>query len=337
MARGTSNLAAAMTLAALAANALFAATALAGHDKSMAILGDSVATGAVASERVDAQVTSLLTNFFRHGLSDPEGSAGGVNYPENAFSQITATGFGVRPDRVYNMAVNGERVNSIASQFQKLMTVVPTVPNYLLVSFTANDACSEEIFSTPIETFREKYLRSLLEGDNAQAGLRYVVRAAPSDRDTSLFLLASLNFPQVLTNPSILNREVPLHFSTVRCERFRSGLHKDGPRMSYITDKLIQVTCPAVLGTDPNGTDETSTFRRQHLQKIHSAMIAAQAEAIAILQTENKNPRLKLHFVGSPAQIAFDGRHVANDCFHLSNQGQGRLGMTAWEEIFDGL
>ncbi len=326
-----------MLAVALVGLAFAVQPAAAAHGKTVGIIGDSVATGAVSSHNVDARVLSLLINFIRHGgYRDPEASQGGVNYPENAFSQLTATGFGVKPSNIVNVATNGQRVDSIATQFQKLQKIVSTFPDYMFLSFTANDACSEEIFSTSVDAFRAGYLTRLLDGNNGQGGMRYMTRFAPTDRDTSVFLLAPLNFPQVLTNPKILEREVPLHFSTVRCERFRTGNHAEGPRISYLADKLKQM-CPAVLGTNPKSMDDDSIFRRKHLVLIHEAMVQAQEAAIATLRSENKNSRLKLRFISSPSRISFDSRHVANDCFHLSNQGQGVLGLTAWAEIFDGI
>jgi len=318
-----------MTTAALIITATqsIVAPTFAAHEKTVGVLGDSVATGAVSDHGLQARFWSLaktlITNF-------------GTDFPENAFTMWTANGFGVKPENVFNAAVDGKRVDDIAGQTQALLKKTKVLPDYVFLSFTANDACSEEIFDQSIDTFRAKYSKDLIEGANGVAGLRYLVQQAPKDRDTSVYWLASLNFAQVLTNPSILDRKVRLHNSVVRCERFRAGEHNDDGRMTYLADKL-KVMCPAILGTAPFAQDERSRFRRQHLADIHRAMLEEQQRAISILNAENKNPRLKLRYIGSPGQMDFQGHHVANDCFHLSPEGQGILGLTIWNEIFDGL
>lgn len=311
----------------VSASQLFMAPAIAAHEKTVGVLGDSVATGAVSDHGIQARfwsiATTLITNF-------------GTDFPENAFTIVTASGFGVKPENVFNAAVDGKRVDDIAGQTQSLLKKTKVLPDYVFLSFTANDACSEEIFDQSIDTFRAKYSKDLIEGANGVAGLRYLVRQAPKDRDTSIYWLASLNFAQVLTNPSILDRKVRLHNSVVRCERFRAGEHKDNGRLTYLADKL-KMMCPAILGTAPFEQDERSRFRRQHLSDIHRAMLEEQQKAITTLQKENENPRVKLRYIGSPGQMDFQGHHVANDCFHLSPEGQGHLGFTIWREIFDGL
>lgn len=313
--------------ATLTAPQFIASLGLAAHEKTVGVLGDSVATGAVSHHRLQARfwslATTLITNF-------------GTDFPENAFTMVTASGFGVKPENVFNAAVDGKRVDDIAGQTQTLLKMTKVLPDYVFLSFTANDACSEEIFDDSIEAFRAKYSKILLEGANGVAGLRYLIRQAPTDRDTSIYWLASLNFAQVLTNPSILNREVRLHNSVVRCERFRVGKHDDGGRMTYLADKL-KVMCPAILGTAPIAQDERSRFRRQHLADVHRVMLEEQENAIALLKKENANPRVNLRYVASPGKLDFRGHHVANDCFHLSPEGQGHLGITVWNEIFDGL
>lgn len=315
------------TLATIAATLIFASSAIAAHDKTVGVLGDSVATGAVSDHGLQARflslATTLITNF-------------GTDFPENAFTMVTASGFGVKPENVFNAAVDGKRVDDIAGQTQALLKKSKVFPDYIFLSFTANDACSEEIFDESIDAFRAKYSKSLIEGANGVAGLRYLVKQAPKDRDTSIFWLASLNFAQVLTNPSILDRKVRLHNSVVRCERFRAGEHRDDGRMTYLADKL-KVMCPAILGTAPFAQDQRSRFRRQHLADVHRAMLEEQKKAIVLLTMENENPRVQLRYIGSPGEMEFHGHHVANDCFHLSPEGQGLLGLTIWHEIFEGL
>ncbi len=250
--------------------------------KTIGIIGDSVATGAVSDDSIDAQAITLLPNFLKHRLTSPFNFKKDADFPENAFAAVVSSGLGVRSKDVFNVAVNGQRVTSIASQFTELMKKTFSFPDYLLVSYTANDACSENIFSMKVDEFKKEYARQVLEGKDGDGGLRLLARAAPRKRKTSIFLIASLNFPQVLTNESM---------------------------------------------------DATSQFRRTHLKQIHQAMIEAQAEVVQTITQENRNPYLKVRFIESSAHVSFNGTHVANDCFHLSNQGQGTLGLAIWSEI----
>ncbi len=315
--------------------ALFSITTFA-HDKALGIIGDSVATGAVSSEAVKANFDSLIWNGFKNGLFSPYKTQLGVNFQENAFAEYVATGFGVKPENVINVAVNGKRISSIGEQTLEIDELKPGLPDYLLISYTANNACNLGIFTTKVQDFKAEYLRQLIEGREGKGGLKLIAAKASKVRPTSVYLMASLDFTQVLTNPSILAHEVPLHSNTVRCERFRAGQHKDNGKYTYLADKLRQM-CPSILGTDPKAMDSESVQRRSHLKAIHTAQVEAQREAIEIMKANNPNPLVHFEFIAAPAQVEFNGNHVANDCFHLSRQGQGILGLAVWSEIFDRL
>lgn len=300
-------------------------TAVASHEKSLAVLGDSIATGAGASDRVQATYTAFGWNYLVHG----------VNYPENTFSQIIASRLGIKPERVFNLAKNGRRIDSMAWEFGRLSTKTSTMPDYFLISFNGNDACSEEVFRESAEHFRQRYLRTFLDGADGKGGLRSLVRTMPIVRDTTIFVMASLDFMQVLTSDDILSHEVPLHFSTVRCERFRVGWRPEGgPRISYFADNAYRM-CRGILGTHPKSQDVISVFRRKHLTSLHHAMIESQEEAVATVNRENRNSHLKIYFVTGPARLSFQGEHIANDCFHLSQKGQALLGLRIWDEVYD--
>lgn len=316
--------------------ALFAHSAFAAHDKTMGIIGDSVATGAVANESVKANFDSLIWNGLTHGLLSPYKTQLGVNFQENAFAEYVASGFGVKPENVINVAVNGKRISSIGEQTLELEEQKPGLPDYIMVSYTANNACNLGIFTTSVKDFKAEYLKQLIEGRDGQGGLSLIANKASRTRPTSVYLLASLDYTQVLTNPSILEHEVPLHSSTVRCERFRAGQHDDKGKFVYLADKLRQM-CPSILGTDPKAMDQENVSRRAHLKAIHTAQVEAQREAIEIMKSQNPNPLVHFEFIEAPIHVEFNGSHVANDCFHLSRQGQGILGLAVWSEIFDRL
>lgn len=300
------------------------------HDKYVGVIGDSVATGAVSSYTVNATVTSLLYSGVTRGRQ-------AVVFPENSFAMILASQFGVKKENVVNVAANGKRVAAFDEQLAQLIEKLPTrqLPDFLVVSFTANDACNENVFTTPVAEFEKEYERRLLEGRDGKGGLRRLLQIAPKERPTKLIWLAGLNFPQVLSNSEILNHVVPLHFSDVKCTQFRAGAPvSESPALRYIADQLPKM-CPAVLKTNPFSNDAESVSRRSQLNNIYQAMIRAQAHAIAVASSENTNSSLRLFYLASPANLKFTGDHVANDCFHLSAQGQSYLGMSAWEELFE--
>lgn len=304
-----------------------------GSEKTLGIIGDSVATGAVAGG-IDATVTSLFFGFVSRGVNLSGDIDKTVNYPENAFSTVVSTGLGIHPDRIFNVAINGRRVGTIAAQLDVLLKKSGRFPDYLMLSFTANNACHEDIFKQSADEFYQRYYESLWSGKNGDGGMRYLVSRAAGAEKKRIYLLASLNFNEVLVNRSILEHTVPLHFSDVQCYGFREGA-TELPHVHYLAVKLRQM-CPAILNTDPLSQEPDQVRRRQHLKSIHSAMIRAQNDVVVRLQTE-KPQNVSVKFISSPANLAFDARHVANDCFHLSNQGQGYLGMAVWQEVYEDL
>src|SRR5690348_17349329 len=80
------------------------ATLAAGHDKSLGVIGDSVAVGAVSSPGLNASVSSLVWSGLTRGKR-------AVEFPENSFAMILASQFGVKPENVINVGANGKRVS----------------------------------------------------------------------------------------------------------------------------------------------------------------------------------------------------------------------------------
>lgn len=299
------------------------------YGRTLGIIGDSVATGALSDSSINATIPSLIKNAVTRGLKNTDETQWGINFPENSFGYIIGSLLGSRS--IVSAASNGKRIHTIYEQFLKLNSNHQNNPDDFIISYTANDACGMDVFEQSKTEFRSIYKNNLLNGTGEKGGLLKMLAELKGKKERKVIVLAPLNFNQILSNPMILSHEIPsTALRTATCLRFRTGHYTyDSP--GIVAKKLPQL-CKAILTTDPLSNHPDMVYRRNHLNDIYAAMIEAQQDAIAVAQA-NIPSNVKLIYATSPRSLQFEGKHIANDCFHLSAQGQGLLALTAWKEI----
>lgn len=300
------------------------------HGKRLILIGDSLATGALSGD-TDLRISKLLENLVSRGLKDFKKTEGGINYPENSFIHVLVSKLGAK--EVVNMAKIGAKVETLYSQFKDGIEKLQKPADYIIISYTANDVCGVGLFERSLREFRIDYRTKWLHGKNQRSGLIKLIEDLNPTRKVEIFVLASLDFNQAINSPSILAKKVPVSDTkTLSCEQLLPDL--DGKlELPYLVRKSRDV-CKSILHTSPKSQMAEHIERRHTIKEAHKNMIEVQRQIIEEVQAHLPS-NIKIHFLETPGTLQFKANHVANDCFHLSSQGQGYLGMKVWEEIFE--
>lgn len=219
--------------------------------------------------------------------------------------------FGVTPENMFYVAQDGQRTDSIARQFDRFNTIPQIakrgyLPELIVISFTANDFCSEEVLQKSPEVLALEYRRVLT---NQLTEIRKKFRAHPLT--THLVLMAPLNVAQIFENQALLRRTVPFMGKTATCSALREHSEQlfDSPLRTKAFNGLLGM-CPAVLKTKLG-----DQRRIEHFKAIFDNVIKVQTEVVAALSTETRDGWTYSHFKDS-YDLRFDTLDSANDCFH---------------------
>lgn len=315
------------------------------------IVGDSSTTGAAASPHFRATWLNLLDHLaeaiknIKGADLEPDENLPAplrVMYTPQEFAQESSQGraiilnlqsdlsqkidteeysFGYQVGRKLNLSVDsivlagqdGTRVSSMAEQFRRLLTAGPgTLPPVILVSYVANDLCGPENFSNPVETFRRSYKAEL----DRQFAAIATMPAAPGG--TQILVVAPLDITNILTNQNLLSQKI--HFEgrgEITCKDVRDGSVGNGDLAKRMQSTLIG-ECRGILAASDNPEQ-----RLAQLQALQSAQDQALQDEIMDLNA--KNLAIKAEYAESAKTIDFQPGDLANDCFHPSAQGAGRI------------
>ena len=237
---------------------------------------------------------------------------------------------GINAQSVLIAAQDGARMRSLKSQLKRILAANNGVwPAEIFIFYTGNDICgvSEELL-TPAEQF--KY--------GLEEGLEFIRSSAPakdaSNSGTQVYVLNPIGILQIVTQPTILDKKVKYRGQEVSCrdlQRGRVGLGEspfdpDEPDgLALLLDRFVRSpaqSCPSLFAVHENEGDWAPLI---------SNRIVAYREAIAeTVEKYNKlvGTNLSFHHLTETADIVLNGEDIANDCFHLSLQGQMKVATT---------
>lgn len=226
-----------------------------------------------------------------------------LDIPEYSFGYLYARRLGVPAERIVLAAQDGRRVGSILEQMKRLNEVSATLPSLILVSFTANDLCGDELKGS-LEDFRAgfraevtKQLRGMLAGFRPHPAL-----------GTRVMIVAPLDVAQILTNPELLAQRVDFQGrGPVACGDIRENRAVADALGQKMQETLVSM-CRAIV---PTSRHDTAALRK--IQDFQAAQIEVWRAALAELppaagwsfelREESRRPR-------------FTTGDLANDCFH---------------------
>ena len=243
---------------------------------------------------------------------------------EYSWSYLLARKRKVSPQEILIAARDGEKSEHAVQQVDRLLDATETkAPRHLFMFFTGNDLCAPQIdFAVEAKDFAA----------NIEAALRYYIHSAKPDQLIShIWLLDPLGILQIVSSPEILNRPVRAYGQDLSCRDLQSGHYKnqtsdwlhEGPSEKFLFGMVFgqgpKGYCPSLFSIhDAQGSEirlklaSLLAAYRQELEKV--------AKKLA-----NVHPSFRVHHVRETADVIFKGEDIANDCFHLSLQGQLKI------------
>lgn len=242
-----------------------------------------------------------------------------LDIPEYSFGYLTGRRLGFPAHRIVLVGQNGQRVDSIYKQMGRFSELSPTLPSHLIIMYTANDVCGDEV-DQPLERFKLDFeTRIRKELDQAIANL------TPHTLGTKVVVVAPLDVAQLLTNEELFKQVVDFQgYSTATCGELRKGTVKDS-LLGREMQKTLHGMCRAILGTDPNDGDRIGRIRQFQLAQISIWK--------KILASYQNTPKWSFQFTEASRKPRFQLGDVANDCFHPGPGAHSRIAIEVSNEL----
>lgn len=246
-----------------------------------------------------------------------------IDAQESTNGYLIGRTLGIDAADIVMVAQGGTRVNSIATQFQRIYEMqTHTLPPLVLMSYTANDFCHPKIFTDPLEQLRSRFKESLQQ--SWQKSERYL---HAHSKGTRIVVLAALDVANVLTNESIMNQKVQFQGGQTTCGNVRRGEVQG--MLSETTLNALSSMCKSVLQTKPTDLDRLARIRT-----IQNEFNEIWKQQIAELNAKFHDKKIEWTYVESVRDIKFEEGDVGNDCFHPGGNGHARIADHVLREVF---
>lgn len=242
-----------------------------------------------------------------------------TDVPEYGFGYLVGRALGILPERIVLAAQNGRSIEEMAKQFRRFSEVSETLPSDVIVSFTANDFCGDEI-DQPLEKFQTDFKRKLksewrkvleTEKPHPTLGTR-VIAMAPFD------VISAIIDKDLLTQTVGFIDGPDLQCSSVRLHTRSQAWGALGRWARYELSGM----CRGILRTDPNDTE-----RVEKIKALQRTQIQIWQEVLSELP---QTPGWSFHFSQATQDVQLVAGDLANDCFHPGT----RLHSKVAEQLF---
>ncbi len=241
----------------------------------IAILGDSISTGAAAGDDLTYDRNRLVGLMLRpstpHSLSEPLGSAnrdGPVLLPTpvkwfgdplrwasqsflwllsnryfnrsgESWGAFLAAEFHLRQNDILIAAQNGARAKDGLSQAYAVLEHNKGVwPQKIMIFFTGNDLCA----ATPLELGRQLDAYA----DSLRKTLSFITKhGRPAPEGTEIYLIKPLLVSQLLTREEILQKQISIGDEAISCQELQRSQFQPGLNALENPSKLEQELGPA--------------------------------------------------------------------------------------------
>lgn len=335
-----------------------AATKISNPDQWMAIVGDSGATGAVASPRLKPKLEDLGKFIFDDSQSDArkedipsaekykitedrpaplsrvlysnqelskmdskeagaaEKATQKLDISQYSWGYLTGRQMGIMAKDIVMVAQDGTRVDSLATQFQRIKDVNPAnLPPYILISYNANDLCDESVLTANVDETIGKYEKTVREQMEKALG-----DTKAHKNKTRIVVLAPLDVANVITNPNILAQKIDFEGKgEIECRTLREGKGMEGALTAETRNKLLGM-CKAVLDTKPDDQP-----RIQRLTDLSQGFSTAWSKLVGEFNQKYGARGFQFEFMDTIRKIDFQTGDVANECFHPSAKAHAKI------------
>jgi hypothetical protein len=253
-----------------------------------------------------------------------------------SWGYLLGAGLGVSPGRIALAGEDGARYANMTRQLDRVLDYAGGVlPRRLAVLYTGNDLCGAGLSALTEASELQNDLRT---------GLNYLARnGTPPSGGTDVYVLSYLGVLQLLTEKSILAKEVHAFGGVMTCRELREAAFRppapaalkstspEGPAAAGDMPLFFQMFmppnpaafCPTLFGAP----DENGELVHALANRIRAFRVA-QEEAVAA--ADRAAPAgVRIHLVRATADVAFTGEDIAPDCFHLALPGQAKVARAA--------
>ena len=220
---------------------------------------------------------------------------------------------------------DGLRVSSLPEQFARIFEMqTDSLPPLVLVSFTANDFCDDDVFSEPLEIRVERFRSTL-----ATAWMNAAPSLRPHPKGTSMVILPALDVVNVLANQELLQQKVFFQgMGEVTCASVRQNKSLNG----FLSERMARSLggmCRSVLNTRPSESDKL-----QRLRDIQNAFNEVWKNQVDALNKEYGQDGLHWAYVEELRQLNFAAGDLANDCFHPGVGAHAKIADLVLKKVF---
>ncbi len=244
-----------------------------------------------------------------------------VDIEEYSWGYLVGRKLKFEPQDIVMASEDGKRIETISAQFGRLSEVSPDfLPSVIFVSYSANDICHEDNLTKPLDQLKSEYAQSLVKQfDQIEQQYKF-----DPNNGTTIYLLAPLPFTQILTSPSINQKQIPFHGGRVTCGDLREDRVHRKVFGKDLADAL-KGECPLILKTKPS-----DQARIEKLRSIYQTLLDAQVEALRTIAPTNG---FKFEYIPEISSIEMDADDVVNDCFHPSLSGHTKIARSILKHI----
>jgi lysophospholipase L1-like esterase len=248
-----------------------------------------------------------------------------LNTEEYSWGYQVGRKLGAPGSKIFFASTNGAQSADFLKQVQRFLTVsAGQLPKYIFVMFTGNDLCS--IYGMGMTNADLYY-------SNIEAGLNLITEMPPHPEGTNIVLAGILPVTQVYQSQSILDHKVKAHGKEVTCRELRESkfLRPEGVQPKYAVTALFSqifppnpsLMCPSLFAEDKvmksqiSDVATTAGLYRDALDRLANAY-------------RKKVSGFNVSYLKDLSSIKLEGKDIAQDCFHLSIEGQSKVA----EKIF---
>jgi hypothetical protein len=261
---------------------------------------------------------------------------------EYSWGYLVARGLEVPSKNLLIAAENGARMEAMPRQIDRVLDkMAGGLPDRILMMFTGNDLCGPTVDQTTSAEDYEAAIRN---------GFAYLLRnGKPASQGTDVYLLSHLGILQLLYEESIVAKPVRAFGTTLTCGALRQqgyapkdpttydpGLPRDAWWFPMFMPPNPAAYCPTLFGYQ--GRAETREELTNTLANRIRAYREGEARVIAEMSTKAQKDgvAVRFHHIKETADLRFVGDDIAQDCFHLSPGGQGKVASAVLKEMGKG-
>jgi hypothetical protein len=283
------------------------------------------------------------------------------DWPQKSWGYFVGRSQGISPENIFIAAEHGARVGFLPREFDRLLRVNPTLPEFLVISFAAgHDVCATDF---------DGMLKAQEYGDALFKGVTYALRHGKLPEGGIHIALPHVpNLTSWLTRPSILEQSVRYLGETMSCQTARKqnfqpaksdsllNMPQDLVLLSSIFPANPVSSCPTLFAHSLLARRSISFFsqfnpkeRTKELAHLENEFLSTVADRLRRYRQETDKAvervrewaaahamadKVFIKALPQTAALEFEGQDLGTDCWQLNQNGQAKLGQSIAEAWF---